>query len=102
MQRFRTLDQARCQIEKEGPFIISIRADRGELINAPLKSTRGHVIILRGYTKDGDFWVSDPYGVEAKDGQGVYTADEIQKCWLDKGGIGIILLAKGRSSPLHF
>lgn len=102
VQRFRTLDQARYQIEKEGPFIISIRASRGELINAPLQSTRGHVIILRGYTKDGDFWVSDPYGQEAKDGQGIYTADEIQKCWLDKGGVGIILLAKGRSSVLRF
>ena len=48
------------------PVAISIRFSKGELTRAPISSTAGHLIVVRGFTADGNVVCNDPaFGSDA-------------------------------------
>lgn len=67
----------------------SIAFNEGELGGAPLKSTPGHLVLIRGFDKDGRALVMDP---AARRTARTYDAKEFARAWLkNKNGIAYII-----------
>jgi len=89
LTRFRDWDHVKAQIARGQPIVASIRFKKGEFPSAILKSTAGHLIVIRGFTPTGDVIVNDPAN---KKGNGVvYKADELAKAWFGHGGVGYVI-----------
>lgn len=85
------------------PIIASIQVSKGELPEAPYESTGGHLIVLTGFTPEGDVRVNDPAcGTEAE-GRRVYSRKNLTNVWLSRtGGTAYVLLGtKGQMANEH-
>jgi len=78
MQRVRNWDQVKAMIGRGQPVIASIGMKDGE-----------HLIVIRGFTRDGDVIVNDPLD-HAKGGT-TRKADDLGRAWFDCGGIAIVI-----------
>lgn len=87
--RFPGFEPVQDEIAAGRPVIISIRFGRGQLKGGPLNSTSGHLIVVRGFTKDGDVIANDPAGRTEAEGHVVYRRDELLRAW--KNGIAYII-----------
>jgi hypothetical protein len=94
LTRFRTWDQVKATIAAGQPIIASIRYKKGECPSFVLDHTAGHLIVIRGVTKDGDLIVNDPASRLHGNGA-VYKADEFAKAWIAHGGVGYIIRKPG-------
>ncbi|MGI8907995.1 MAG: C39 family peptidase [Candidatus Sumerlaeaceae bacterium] len=91
VQRFRTHAQVKQMLLEGQPIMASIRVGKGELNRALYSASGGHLMLLRGFRRNGDYIVNDPYSAGPKGGAIDYTEEDIGKVWLDKGGVGIII-----------
>ncbi|HXT02434.1 MAG TPA: peptidase C39 family protein [Elusimicrobiota bacterium] len=85
------LEDLEAEIAAGRPVEISHRWEKGELDGAPISRTDGHMIVVVGFTEDGDVVVNDP---AAKPGsvRRVYKRAQIEKTWLVRGsGIAYVL-----------
>lgn len=87
--RFSGFEPVQEEIAKGCPVIISIRFRSGELAGGPLKSSSGHLVVIRGFTKDGDVIVNDAAGRTEAEGHVVYKRDELLRAW--KNGVAYII-----------
>ncbi len=91
METFRPLED---EIAAGRPVVITHRWTQGQLSGAPIGSTDGHLIVVRGFTKEGDLVVNDP-AADPRKGQEierVYKRAEISKTWLENAdGIAYVL-----------
>ena len=76
------------QIIKGYPVIISIRFGVNELKKSPIRSSNGHIIVVRGFTEDGQVMCNDPAAYGEDKGQVVYDREELRKAW--SNGVAII------------
>lgn len=90
LTRFRTWDQVKATIATGQPIIASIRFKKGECPSFVFDHTAGHLLVIRGITKDGDIIVNDPASRTRGNGA-VYKADEMAKAWIAHGGVGYII-----------
>jgi hypothetical protein len=90
LTRFRTWDQVKAVIAQGQPIIASIRFKKGECPSFVIDHTAGHLIVIRGVTRDGDLIVNDPASRTRGNGA-VYKADEMAKAWIAHGGVGYII-----------
>jgi hypothetical protein len=90
LTRFRNWDQLRATLATGQPVIASIRFKAGECPSFVMKQTAGHLIVIRGFTAEGDFVVNDPASKDRGNGA-VYKADDLRRAWLDHGGVGYII-----------
>lgn len=91
VQKFMGLEDLEAEIAAGRPVEISHRWEKGELDGAPISRTDGHMIVVVGFTKDGDVVVNDP---AAKPGsvRRVYKRAQIDKTWLVRGsGVAYVL-----------
>lgn len=88
--RFRDWEAVKAHIAMGRPLIASIRFKAGEFPSAALSDTTGHLIVIRGFTKDGDPIVNDPGNRKKGDGA-VYKADELARAWFQKGGVAYVV-----------
>ncbi|HEV2294332.1 MAG TPA: C39 family peptidase [Tepidisphaeraceae bacterium] len=88
--RYRTWDQVKREIAAGRPVIASIRFERGTFPSALYDSTAGHLLVIRGFTKEGDVIVNDPARQKGGDGA-VYKAAEFARAWFDNGGVAYII-----------
>lgn len=72
------------------PVIASIRVRKGELDGTPYPSTDGHLLVVRGFTTDGDVIVNDPDG-EPGAIRRVYKRAQFERVWQD-GSHGAVYL----------
>ena len=93
LERFRNWDQVKAKIAMGQPVIASIRFGYGEFPSSVLTHSAGHLIVLRGFTKDGDVICNDP-GSRAKGNGVVYKASELGHAWFDHGGVGYVIQGK--------
>lgn len=91
LQRFETMDDVRAMLATGQPVIASIRFKKGEFPSSVLKSTEGHLIVIRGFDADGNLICNDPASRDRGEAV-VYKSDELARAWLlNAGGVGYII-----------
>ena len=90
LTRFRNWDQVKATLSQGQPIIASIRFKKGQCPSFVMQQTDGHLIVIRGVTKEGDLIVNDPASRDKGNGA-VYKADELAKAWFAHGGVGYII-----------
>lgn len=84
LTRLRSIEQAKAYIAEGVPLILSVRFRKGEVEGFLYEQTAGHLIVLRGFTEDGDAIINDPASREKGDGV-IYKATELEKAWIGTG-----------------
>ncbi len=91
--RLNSLREAQAFIEKRIPLIASITFSKDELKGAPLQETRGHLLVIKGFTKNGDVITADPAAPKDSLTEITYSRNEFEKVWLgNKYGLCYIIL----------
>jgi hypothetical protein len=90
LTRFRSWDQVKATIAQGQPIIASIRFKKGQCPSFVMQQTAGHLIVIRGVTKEGDLIVNDPASKDKGNGA-VYKAKELEIAWFGHGGVGYII-----------
>lgn len=94
LERFGDWDSIRRHIAAGRPVIASIRFGKDELRKAPFSSSQGHIIVVVGFDNEGNVHVNDPAGKTMQTGVTTYFKEDMQKAWLDNGGVGYVLTGK--------
>ena len=90
LTRFRNWDQVKQTLAQGQPIIASIRFKKGECPSFVIDHTAGHLIVIRGVTRDGDLIVNDPASRTHGNGA-IYKSDDMTRAWLNHGGVGYII-----------
>ncbi len=88
--RVRSLDDAKKYVAAGQPLIASIQFKKGEVEGFLYPQTAGHLIVIRGFTADGDAIVNDPASREKGNGV-IYKAAELEKAWFRPGGVAYVI-----------
>ncbi|MBC8101765.1 MAG: C39 family peptidase [Cytophagales bacterium] len=84
------------EIAARRPVVLSHRWERGDLRGAPVSRSNGHLIVVTGFTKDGDLLVNDP-AARPGETRRVYLRRELFRTWQERGeGIAYLLHPLGR------
>ena len=89
--RFHSVEQLQNEIANGRPVVVSVRFAAGQLDNSPISSTTGHLIVVRGFTANGDVIVNDPAAPSHDTVRRVYHRDQFSRVWLSSGGIAYTL-----------
>lgn len=65
------------EILNGNPCVISLAFAKGELNGGPVNETDGHLILVRGFTKDGDVICNDPASRTEQGGRVIYNRKEL-------------------------
>jgi hypothetical protein len=98
--RFPDWSSAAWCLERKLPIIASVRYGPGELADAAIPETSGHLIVLTGSDADHVF-VNDPVAPTVATVPRRYRLDELQHAWLDHTGIGYVLFHPARLPALE-
>lgn len=99
LQRFGNWEEVKAQIANGQPVIASIRVPKiGGLRGAPYRSSRGHLIVITGFDEHGHVQVNDPAAKTAEKGMITYFAEDLEDAWLNRGGLGYVLLPREKGS----
>ncbi len=90
IEMFGSLDAAARLLAKGVPIIAGIRYDEGQLAGAAVPSTDGHLVVLRGLTKDKAL-VNDPAAATSDSVARAYDRESFARAWLGDGGVGYVL-----------
>jgi hypothetical protein len=93
VRHFGTLGEVERELHKGHPVIISVAFEPGELPEAPIPRTNGHLIVVTGVDAAGDFLVNDPAAHPHK-GQAIsrtYGRENLRRVFLGHGGVGYVL-----------
>lgn len=94
VQRFRSLEELKDFITPDCVVLASIAYQKGELSNAPLEKTAGHLVLVRGWKK-GKVLVADPAAADSSTVLREYNANEFAAAWLNnKRGIAYVVRKK--------
>jgi hypothetical protein len=67
------------------PVIASIAYTEGSLTGAPRPASSGHLVVISGFTENGDVITRDP-AARTEDAWLTYPRDEFARAWLSHGG----------------
>jgi hypothetical protein len=102
VSRMSTLAQVERWIEAGIPVVASLAWAPGELRNAAVPSTDGHLLVVVGFTADGDVVVNDPaadprLGLSVRR---VYPRATMERLWLThSGGTVYLIYPEGQALP---
>ncbi len=91
VERWDSLRPIEDEIAAGRPVVLSHRWEEGDLLNAPIPRSNGHLIVVVGFDTNGDVVVNDPAANPLK-GQRVrrvYRCDDVEKTWLERAS-GVI------------
>ncbi|CAN5890596.1 peptidase C39 family protein [soil metagenome] len=98
--RLGSMRAAERYVAKGIPLVLSIAFDAGELDNAPLTSSRGHILVLRGFTKKGNPIVNDPAAARNDGVRRVYKRRQLERAWLTaSAGTAYVIRPKSVDLP---
>lgn len=80
--RLPSLRAAERYIKAGIPLVLSISFDKGELPDAYIGSSNGHLLVLRGFTRRGDAIVNDPAWPRNRGVGQVYDRADLERAWL--------------------
>ena len=90
IETFQSLDEAAALLDRGTPIIASIRYEKGALSGSAVASTSGHLVVLRGLTRDKAI-VNDP-AADSKDSVArEYNRAQFARAWLRHRGVGYLL-----------
>jgi len=96
VDRFRLWNRVRKFLETGRPIVAAIRFERGELEDPPYDHSTGHLLVVRGFTADGDIITNDPFIAENNGGDGcVWKSSDLAVAWFGRGGVGYVLGTTG-------
>lgn len=87
VDRFYAIEQVEDEIAHGRPVAMSIKFQPGELSGAPISSTTGHLIVVRGFTPEGNVIVNDPIAPNPASVRRVYNRQQLESIWLKAGGV---------------
>lgn len=102
VSRMSSLVQVERWIEAGVPVVASLAWDPGELWNAAVPSTNGHLLVIVGFTAEGDVVVNDPaadprLGLSVRR---VYPRGALERLWLThSGGTVYLIYPEGLQPP---
>ena len=82
--RLNSMQELEAEIAGGRPVAVSISFGPGELDGAPLKKTRGHLLVVRGFDRRGNVIVNDPAAPQARSARRIYKREQFAKVWLGK------------------
>ncbi len=97
--RLRNLREAGRFIEAGIPLVASIAFGSGELDGAPISSSNGHLVVIAGFTDDGDVVVNDPAAPRNRGVRRVYDRGQFEDAWVPKSG-GTVYVITDDEHPL--
>lgn len=90
--RLRSLREAETLVRAGIPVVASIAFGRGELDGAPISSTDGHLVVIRGFTAKGRVIVNDPAAPNNRSVQRIYQRGQFENAWVDTtGGVAYVI-----------
>jgi hypothetical protein len=99
--QLRGLNEAEQFIKAGIPLVASIASNPNKLTGFLLdKGTNGHLLVIVGFTANGDVVVNDPAAVSDATVQRVYNRAEFERAWLPAtGGIVYVMKPAGVALP---
>ncbi|MDP9444642.1 MAG: C39 family peptidase [Actinomycetota bacterium] len=97
--RLRSLREAERFIAAGIPLVASISFGPGELDSAPIGSSAGHLLVIRGFTERGQVVVNDPAADTNREVRRVYRRDQFADAWIG-GSNGVVYVVRPESVPL--
>jgi len=61
--------------------VISAAWKAGELVNAPIASSSGHLLIVAGFDESGHVIVADPRAEREDEVRRIYDAAQLERAW---------------------
>lgn len=86
------LDHAQRLIDAGIPIAISYSWSGSELPGAPIEHSDGHLVVLRGFTANGDCAINDP---AAPNVRVVYPRTAIERIWQRSNGVAYVVAPVG-------
>lgn len=81
------------------PVAISVAWQPGQLDNAPIEASRGHLLIASGFSPAGDVIVADPRGGTPAEVRRVYRANQLERAWQHSHGLAYLVYPPGWPVP---
>lgn len=85
------------------PVVASINwnnlSNEPQLTGAPLTSSNGHLLVIRGSDSLGNVVVYDPAGSDESEVRRVYRRGEFARAWDGSGGIVYLIYPDGWRTP---
>lgn len=98
--RMSSMSQVEEWIQKGIPVEFSFAWKQGELDNAPIPSSNGHIAVIVGFTRNGDVIVNDPASSNNSSVTRVYDRNQLIHAWLrNSGGTTYIVYPRGHVIP---
>lgn len=89
---FPSMEAASALLKAGNPIIASIKFGEGQLKGAPIATTNGHLVLLRGLEKDeSGAWrvlINDPAAADSSSVGRDYVLDEFERAWT---GVGYVI-----------
>ncbi|WP_045234384.1 peptidase C39 family protein [Deinococcus pimensis] len=77
------------------PVVMSLGWGAGELPNAPIPKSEGHLIVIVGFDARGNVVVNDPAGRTDAEVRRVYDRATLEKLWLTHSGGTVYVITRG-------
>jgi len=94
VQQFDNLQAVEQEIKRGFPVVATLKWDNEDsncafhLDDAPIDKTDGHLLVIRGFTKQGDVIVNDPAAPHNREVRRIYKRAQFEYNWLrSKGGV---------------
>jgi hypothetical protein len=97
--RLRSLRSAERYIKAGIPLVASVAYGSGELDGAPIDSTNGHLMVIRGFTAAGDVIVNDPAAARPRGVRRTYDRGQFENAWIPATG-GVVYVMRPEGTPL--
>ncbi len=81
------------------PVVASISFDRGQLTGAPIGATRGHLVVIVGFTAGGKVVVNDPAARDNGSVRRTYDRGQFERAWLRRSA-GLAYVIRDSAHPL--
>ena len=97
--RMATLRDAERFVHVGIPVVASISFDRGQLTGAPIGATRGHLVVIVGFTPGGKVVVNDPAARDNGSVRRTYDRGQFERAWLRRSA-GLAYVIRDSAHPL--
>lgn len=97
--RLANLREAERFIHAGIPLVASISFASGQLSGAPISSTAGHLVVIAGFTANGNVVVNDPAAPNNSSVRRTYDRGQFEQAWLRRSS-GTVYVIRDAAHPL--